>query len=67
MVAVPDGAVPVVAVDFGQSLFRPKHFFEFGQIRLRPISTSANFEMLNYGPRKRKKKERKKRRQIISW
>ena len=31
MVAVPDGAVPVVAVDFGQSLFRPKHFFEFGQ------------------------------------
>ena len=33
---------------FGQFRLRPDFFFDFGQFRLRPISTSANFRMLNF-------------------
>ena len=53
--AVPVGAVPVVAVDFGQLRFRPKKKSSSAN------SPSANFSMLNCGPRKRRKKEEKKK------
>ena len=37
------------AIDFGQFRLRPVFFFRVRPIRLRPISTSANFWMLNFG------------------
>ena len=37
-------AVDTSAVDFSQFRLRSAFFFEFGQFRLRPISTSANFD-----------------------